>query len=111
MGGQLMYSLSISLSGLLDYGESDTDEETMELSLFAEGFSEMLMHDFGSNIYSFIVKDRCPWGILWDELLGRKHALLLRRRQPDSYLGVAADPAEQGLGFMYGIRSHVALLC
>ncbi|XP_025837375.1 cell division cycle and apoptosis regulator protein 1 [Agrilus planipennis] len=41
----------MSLSLLLDYRPEDTKEHTFEVSLFAELFNEMLMRDFGFNIY------------------------------------------------------------
>lgn len=43
-------TMNISLDGLLDYEETDTDEATFELSLMAESFNEMLMRDYGSLI-------------------------------------------------------------
>lgn len=41
----------MSLSILLDYRPEDTKEHSFEVSLFAELFNEMLMRDFGFNIY------------------------------------------------------------
>jgi len=41
----------MSLSLLLDYRTEDTKEHSFEVSLFAELFNEMLMRDFGFNIY------------------------------------------------------------
>lgn len=41
----------MSLSVLLDYRPEDTKEHSFEVSLFAELFNEMLMRDFGFNIY------------------------------------------------------------
>jgi hypothetical protein len=41
----------VSLSLLLDYRKDDTKEHSFEISLFAEAFNEMLMRDFGFNIY------------------------------------------------------------
>lgn len=41
----------MSLSVLLDYRPEDTKEHFFEVSLFAELFNEMLMRDFGFNIY------------------------------------------------------------
>lgn len=41
----------MSLSLLLDYRRDDTKEHSFEVSLFAELFNEMLMRDFGFNIY------------------------------------------------------------
>lgn len=40
-----------SLSILLDYRPEDTKKHCFEVSLFAELFNEMLMRDFGFNIY------------------------------------------------------------
>ena len=44
----------MSLSILLDYRPEDTKEHSFEVSLFAELFNEMLMRDFGFNIYKAI---------------------------------------------------------
>lgn len=44
----------MSLSLLLDYRPEDTKEHSFEVSLFAELFNEMLMRDFGFNIYKSI---------------------------------------------------------
>ncbi|XP_023018304.1 cell division cycle and apoptosis regulator protein 1 [Leptinotarsa decemlineata] len=41
----------MSLSLLLDYRPEDTKEHSFEVSLFAELFNEMLIRDFGFNIY------------------------------------------------------------
>lgn len=41
----------MSLSILLDYRPEDTKKHCFEVSLFAELFNEMLMRDFGFNIY------------------------------------------------------------
>lgn len=41
----------MSLSILLDYRPEDSKEHSFEVSLFAELFNEMLMRDFGFNIY------------------------------------------------------------
>ncbi|KAG5671839.1 hypothetical protein PVAND_002013 [Polypedilum vanderplanki] len=41
----------VSLSLLLDYRKDDTKEHSFEIALFAEAFNEMLMRDFGYNIY------------------------------------------------------------
>ena len=47
---------SMSLSVLLDYRPDDNKEHTFEVSLFAELFNEMLMRDFGFEIYKCLVK-------------------------------------------------------
>lgn len=44
----------MSLSLLLDYRPEDSKEHSFEVSLFAELFNEMLMRDFGFNIYKSI---------------------------------------------------------
>ena len=49
--GEKWRSATLSLDGLLDYDESDKDEGTFELSLFAEAFQDMLMRDYGQLIY------------------------------------------------------------
>nr|CAH7723590.1 unnamed protein product [Callosobruchus chinensis] len=41
----------MSLSLLLDYRQEDSKEHSFEVSLFAELFNEMLIRDFGFNIY------------------------------------------------------------
>ena len=51
-------TVSITLNGLLEYDRSDDDELTVELSLFAEQFNEMLMRDHGFNIYQALVRER-----------------------------------------------------
>lgn len=43
-----------SLSILLDYRPEDTKKSCFEVSLFAEIFNEMLMRDFGFNIYKVL---------------------------------------------------------
>lgn len=49
-GGKFFCNI-MSLSILLDYRPEDTKEHSFEVSLFAELFNEMLMRDFGYNIY------------------------------------------------------------
>ena len=49
----------VSLHGLLDYDESDTEEATMELSLAAEALQDMLSRDYGTTILSALVRERC----------------------------------------------------
>lgn len=44
----------MSLSVLLDYRPEDTKKHCFEVSLFAELFNEMLMRDFGFNIYKML---------------------------------------------------------
>ncbi|ESO81987.1 hypothetical protein LOTGIDRAFT_51697, partial [Lottia gigantea] len=46
----------MSLSVLLDYRPEDNKEHSFEVSLFAEMFNEMLMRDFGFNIYLSLCK-------------------------------------------------------
>jgi len=58
VGRQLLHSLPITLNGLLDYDDNDVEEELLELGLFAEGFQEMIMCDYGTSIYNFLLKDR-----------------------------------------------------
>ena len=43
--------LPLSLNGLLEYDEFDTDEKTFEVSLFAELFNDMLQRDFSNLIF------------------------------------------------------------
>eukprot|EP00803_Ostreobium_quekettii_P002366 evm.model.scf_336.5 EVM.evm.TU.scf_336.5 scf_336:60598-75964(-) len=51
-------TMTISLDGLLDYDEGDKEEATFELSLFAEGFHEMLMRDYGLIILEALESER-----------------------------------------------------
>ncbi|CAK8536684.1 unnamed protein product [Lathyrus sativus] len=51
-------SLSLSLDSLLDYSDKDVEESTIELSLFAESFYEMLQFQMGSRILAFLQKLR-----------------------------------------------------
>lgn len=46
----------MSLSVLLDYRPEDNKEHSFEVSIFAELFNEMLMRDFGFEIYKVLVK-------------------------------------------------------
>lgn len=46
----------MSLSILLDYRPEDTKRHSFEVSLFAELFNEMLIRDFGFNIYKALFK-------------------------------------------------------
>lgn len=48
----------ISLDGLLDYDADDVYEKTVEVSLFAEAFHEMLQRDFGRTILDFLQEKR-----------------------------------------------------
>lgn len=47
-------SQTISLDGLLDYDDSDTLEETFEVSLFAELFKDMLHQRFGEEVLQLL---------------------------------------------------------
>jgi len=49
-------TMSLSLDGLLDYNETDTENETFELSIFAEAFHEMLSRDAGDVILKVLMK-------------------------------------------------------
>ncbi|XP_062571744.1 cell division cycle and apoptosis regulator protein 1-like isoform X4 [Saccostrea cucullata] len=54
-GGKFDCSL-MSLSVLLDYRPEDNKEHSFEVSLFAELFNEMLMRDYGFEIYKALIK-------------------------------------------------------
>ncbi|CAI0402173.1 unnamed protein product [Linum tenue] len=54
----MLYSLSLSLDSLLDYTDKDTDESTVELSLFAESLHEMLQYQMGCRLLAFLQKLR-----------------------------------------------------
>ncbi|ESW25551.1 hypothetical protein PHAVU_003G045700 [Phaseolus vulgaris] len=58
-----MRSLSLSLDSLLDYTDKDVEESTLELSLFAESFYEMLQFQMGSRILTFLQKLRMKFVI------------------------------------------------
>lgn len=51
-------SLSLSLDSLLDYSDNDVEEETFELSVFAESFYEMLQYQMSCRILTFLQKLR-----------------------------------------------------
>lgn len=57
-------TFSISLHGLLDYDETDRDEPTFELSVFAEAFQEMLMRDYGTLVFNALMNERYVGGRL-----------------------------------------------
>ncbi len=57
-----MRTVSITLNGLLDYDRDDSDEATVELSMLAEQFHEMLAREFGFNIYQAILRERWVTG-------------------------------------------------
>ncbi|GAU51142.1 hypothetical protein TSUD_240810 [Trifolium subterraneum] len=69
-------SLSMSLDSLLDYTDKDVEESTLELSLFAESFYEMLQFQMGSRILTFLQKLREKFVI--------KRAQRKRQRDKDS---------------------------
>lgn len=56
--GERVRVASLSLDGLLDYEENDKEEGTVELSLFAEAFQEMLSRDFGEKILGALYAER-----------------------------------------------------
>ncbi|XP_019460840.1 PREDICTED: cell division cycle and apoptosis regulator protein 1 isoform X2 [Lupinus angustifolius] len=56
-------SLSLSLDALLDYTDKDVEDSTLELSLFAESFYEMLQFQMGSRILTFLQKLRTKFVI------------------------------------------------
>lgn len=47
-----------SLHHLLDYDEDDEDEATFEVILFGEAFHEMLMRNYASTIFNFLLAKR-----------------------------------------------------
>jgi len=49
-------TMPLSLDGLLDYNDSDTENETFELSIFAEAFHEMLSRDAGDVVLKVLMK-------------------------------------------------------
>ena len=49
--GSIIRSAAISLDGALDYELGDREEWTLELSLWAEGFRDMLCCQYGTAIY------------------------------------------------------------
>ncbi|XP_039136315.1 protein SHORT ROOT IN SALT MEDIUM 1 isoform X1 [Dioscorea cayenensis subsp. rotundata] len=56
--GSKLRSVSLSLDGLLEYTEKDTQESTFELSLFAETLNEMLQYEMGCRLLGFLEKLR-----------------------------------------------------
>lgn len=50
-------TVAITLHGLLDYDRDDNEEATVELSMFAEVFHELLTLEFASSIYRGIVRE------------------------------------------------------
>ncbi|KAJ0978611.1 hypothetical protein J5N97_014085 [Dioscorea zingiberensis] len=56
--GSKLRSVSLTLDGLLQYNEKDTQESTFELSLFAESLNEMLQYEMGSRLLDFLEKLR-----------------------------------------------------
>lgn len=52
-------TMSISLDGLLDYNESDTEEPTFELSMLAEALHEVISRDAGETILEALKSK--PW--------------------------------------------------
>ena len=65
VGGKQWRSACISLDGLLDYDEGDKEEPTLELSLFAECFQDMLMRDCGARILACLQAERWVPKLLW----------------------------------------------
>ena len=57
--GSVVRSAAISLDGALDYEIGDREEWTMELSLWAEGFRDLLCHSFGTAIYAALCDKWC----------------------------------------------------
>lgn len=51
-------TVSITLHGLLDYDRDDCEEPTVELSMFAEMFNDMLAREFGLNICLALMRER-----------------------------------------------------
>jgi len=49
-----MKSSLISLDGLLDYDIEDEGESTFEISLFAENLHDILVRDFGNQVYESV---------------------------------------------------------
>ena len=56
--GDKWKNTTISLDGLLDYDESDKEEVTFEMSLFAESFQDMLQRDYADLIFRTLVEQR-----------------------------------------------------
>ena len=57
--GSIVRSAAISLDGALDYEVGDWEEWTMELSLWAEGFRDMLCTQYGLAIYRALTTKWC----------------------------------------------------
>ncbi|GAX85276.1 hypothetical protein CEUSTIGMA_g12695.t1, partial [Chlamydomonas eustigma] len=82
-------TVSISLHGLLDYDRDDSEEATVELSLFAELFQDMLAREFGFNIYQALVRQKEISEKL--QVADKDHK---RKREADSKLSVSASGAD-----------------
>ncbi|KAK7407389.1 hypothetical protein VNO78_09269 [Psophocarpus tetragonolobus] len=70
-------SLSLSLDSLLDYTDKDVEESTLELSLFAESFYEMLQFQLGCRILTFLQKLRIKF------VIKRNQRKRLREDEPE----------------------------
>eukprot|EP00798_Chlamydomonas_sp_ICE-L_P007405 gene7405-533_t len=81
-------TFSITLHGLLDYDLDDSEEPTTALSLFAECFNEMMMHDYGVAILKSLLKER-------DLAIERGHERDRKRKRDD-----AEYFDRQGLGWL-----------
>ncbi len=63
-GSERVKTVSLSLHGLLEYDETDRDEPTFELSVFAECVQDMLVREYGMAVYRGLLADR------WDGQYG-----------------------------------------
>lgn len=79
-------TMTISLDGLLDYDEGDKEEATFELSLFAEGFHEMLMRDYGLTILNVLIAERSA---------ARQRKQEERKRKQEEETAAAAEDGEE----------------
>lgn len=57
-GCERVKTVSLSLHGLLEYDETDRDEPTFELSVFAECVQDMLVREYGMAVYRGLLADR-----------------------------------------------------
>lgn len=107
-GGLQWRSACISLDGLLDYDEGDRDEATLELSLFAEAFQDMLMRDYGTIILNCLQAERygrllCSAGGLL--LCDQRH--IVAGVQARCIAGASATAASLALFYCGGLEAFV----
>jgi len=64
----LVRSMDLSLNGILEYDQQDKHEETVELSLFAEAFEELLSSKAAKRVVDVLQKKKVDYDIKMEEL-------------------------------------------